>query len=576
MNTPSQYDPKTVEQRRKRFGELLSAYFEARLPEKEAAELLELWQLHPEFEEQICDRYEMEHELTFLAKFEKRPPTFRCRNADEIRLVGRKPLFDKPLLIDEVFNIEVTDFASSDFPSLPSSMTGTIDFINSLEPIGEQKQTKRLSSRKKNEFENPLRRIIGLACLLTVLFFWGVYSEFRSQPAESETAFVEPIFLAEVTSAIDVQVGPENPPIKQGLRLETDRLRFESGTVELEISNGVRVVLEGPVDFKLNSAMQTLCTLGRLSVFVPPEGKGFEVATPHLTVQDLGTEFFINVTDKESECHVVKGEVVMNWFNGGWTSFNTGQAMRIDTASLKPTRFIAEAERFVSNNEVVRRLTDYFVRRQVVWEREISRRSTDSSLIFSLDKATVHGCDHVSGFHPNAKALRFRSVRDYAGMSVSGEHRNLTLFVMARLNEMKNFAALLCLGDGFPDEPGRFVWQLERTGKLLFHIRNARNVKSFDSPAVIKPGDWKTWLQLALVADAENREIRHYVDGRKVAALPWDDLPPLRMNSGTIGNERPEKHKKTVRNWNGEIDTFNVFSRALSDEEIAEMYNNMH
>lgn len=549
--------------------ELLQRFYDRTIGDEEADELLEIWNSRPETEREARNGFYVENSFR-LFKDSQSAPTKKSMEA--LKSLAREKYDVECDLADVDFsNIGFTPFFDADELARLAA-----DSETRTEEVRQKSPPKREMTPYRPTTQKESRRSLILAAVVLAFIFTCVYLEFYPHSVEPEKAFVEPVFLAEVVSAVDVRVAPNDPPVKQGLRLETDRLRFESGTVELEISNGVRLVLEGPVDFKLNSAMKTLCNVGRLSVFVPPEGKGFEVATPHLTVQDLGTEFFVNVTEKESELHVVKGEVLTNLINVDWIPFSGGQAMRIDGVAVKPTRFIAEPKLFVDKTVVQKRLTDFLERRQNVWQRELSRRSADTSLIFSLDRATPHGVERVAGMHPNNEALRFDSVRDYAEMSIPGEHRNMTLLAVVRLDTMKNYASLLCIGDGFPDEPGRFVWQLERTGELLFHIRDAQNVRNFNSPVVIKPGDWKSWMLLAVVADADQREVRHFVDGRRIATLPWLNPLPLRMNTGTLGNERPEKRKKTIRCWNGEIDEFDVYSRALSDAEIAETYENLY
>jgi len=84
------------------------------------------------------------------------------------------------------------------------------------------------------------------------------------------------------------------------------------------------------------------------------------------------------------------------------------------------------------------------------------------------------------------------------------------------------------------------------------------------------------WTHLVAVLDGKARQVVHYVNGYPVArdALKFD--PPLRIGPAELGNwnarSGPNPAPALIRNLSGSIDEFELFSRALSDAEVRELY----
>lgn len=76
-----------------------------------------------------------------------------------------------------------------------------------------------------------------------------------------------------------------------------DVLRFDSGVIDLTLSNGVEIELKGPADFQLVSAKKAIMRRGKLVARCGPDAVGFEVESPDAKVVDLGTAFGVSVVD---------------------------------------------------------------------------------------------------------------------------------------------------------------------------------------------------------------------------------------------------------------------------------------
>jgi ferric-dicitrate binding protein FerR (iron transport regulator) len=84
----------------------------------------------------------------------------------------------------------------------------------------------------------------------------------------------------------------------------------ERGFVELQFESGARLTVQGPAKAIFESPRSINLLAGRVLGQVPPEAIGFTVRIPSGLVEDLGTEFAIEVSDVQSTVSVLHGAVV--------------------------------------------------------------------------------------------------------------------------------------------------------------------------------------------------------------------------------------------------------------------------
>lgn len=98
----------------------------------------------------------------------------------------------------------------------------------------------------------------------------------------------------------------------EGMRFfKGDRLRLESGLVELDLEGRGRMIVEGPAELRWGGPMGSTLVEGRVLLRVNKLGHGYRLETPEGSVVDLGTEFGV-IVDQETgkvETHVIDGEV---------------------------------------------------------------------------------------------------------------------------------------------------------------------------------------------------------------------------------------------------------------------------
>jgi FecR protein len=84
------------------------------------------------------------------------------------------------------------------------------------------------------------------------------------------------------------------------------RIQLEAGVARLRLDEIGSVVIEGPADFRMIGPKRARLDAGRIRVRVCEEtGKGFTIETPDGEVVDLGTEFGLDVSNKQKTGLVV-------------------------------------------------------------------------------------------------------------------------------------------------------------------------------------------------------------------------------------------------------------------------------
>ncbi len=149
---------------------------------------------------------------------------------------------------------------------------------------------------------------------------------------------------------------PADAAVRIGRRYE-----LAAGWVNIELTRGTRVAVEGPAVWQFFSDQRLQLTSGKLVAHVPRAGIGFTVVTPTAEVVDLGTEFGVEVDSQgATDLHVIRGRVELKSTAPSASSAQAaapaarkqqvlaGQAVRVsasgETASpipLDPSRFAA-------------------------------------------------------------------------------------------------------------------------------------------------------------------------------------------------------------------------------------------
>ena len=191
----------------------------------------------------------------------------------------------------------------------------------------------------------------GVAALLFTNFIAAIQP--RRFPADHLA--VQP--LATVTNKRFLLADDAATPLAIGQPVAAGRIALLGGAVELTLSNGVVIVLEGPGELELYAELAAFLHAGSAVVRMPEGMSGFRLDTATTDVLDLGTEFAVKAAPGfVTDVQVFDGAVVASSKSAGDnarfpTRLEAGQAARFSPQGSDEPQPIPYAE-----NRFVRRL----------------------------------------------------------------------------------------------------------------------------------------------------------------------------------------------------------------------------
>lgn len=403
--------------------------------------------------------------------------------------------------------------------------------------------------------------------------------------------------VAMLTRTVDARWSPNTHTLRVGSALNPGSIRLESGLAQVVFYSGTRLVIEGPVELRLVSANEAVCVSGRVLAEVPIPARGFRLRTGQLSVVDLGTSFGIDASRSRTEVHVFKGKVELQPGKAGEQALAEGQAALVQGNDL-PQLMAASAEPFASLFDFQQRSLASETVRYDQWRLSSAQLNRDPSLVVRFDFENLNdtdgtlpntaakngltedgiivGCQPAQGRWREKTALEIQSVNDRVRLALPKQFRAMTLSAWVCLKGLDRDFNSLFMSDGF--DPGTVHWLIRRDGVLGLTVFGPRAGKFqiLASPPVPSLGNLGVWQHLAVVVDGKAREVIHYVNGSPVSRQPLSIGPPFRVGSAELGNwnarSGPNPEPSLIRNLSGALDEFELFSRALSDAEVHELY----
>ena len=438
-----------------------------------------------------------------------------------------------------------------------------------------------------------VRALALAACLMFIA--GGVWTLWFKRSATRNGATSSAVAM--LTRAVDARWGGKSAPLRVGSALGPGWLRLETGLAQVVFYSGARVVIEGPTELQLISPTEAVCPAGRLLAEVPQAARGFHVKTAQINVVDRGTAFGIDATRGQTEVHVFKGEVEFFAGNVAKQSLGEGRAALVQ-GSAPPQLMAASAAGFTPLFEFQQRSLASEAFRYEQWQFASAQLNQDPSLVVHLDfenlsstdwtlrnaaeknrsvhEATVVGCVRAEGRWREKQALEFQNVNDRVLLAVPGEFDALTLSAWVCVKGLDRQFNSLFMSDGF--DPGTIHWLIRNDGVLGLTVFGPGYGKFqiLATPPVLSLDKLGMWQHLAAVIDGKARRVVHYVNGLPVSSHTLNLGPPFRLGSAELGNWNarggPNPAPALIRNLSGSLDEFEIFSRALSDAEIRELY----
>jgi hypothetical protein len=186
--------------------------------------------------------------------------------------------------------------------------------ISALDPVPDL----TIRTRPKSNLLSVGIWLASFAAILLVCFlaFWlipktgGNEVAIAPQSQTNEKLEPEPLYVAQFVSVSPEVVwakGSSSPDFLLRARCG-DRIKIDSGLVELEYFTGANLILQGPCSFVLTSRNSGRLEQGQVAGKVV--GGDFFITTPTAKVLDLGTEFGISINESQgTDVCVFDGEV---------------------------------------------------------------------------------------------------------------------------------------------------------------------------------------------------------------------------------------------------------------------------
>ena len=461
------------------------------------------------------------------------------------------------------------------------------------------------SEKPRSLIRFPHRILASLAAaaavvILAALGGWLLGN--RAQPFPDEIAGQEPeasgfAVLSETANAL----WAGSISLTRGDLVPVGPLKLEEGTVQIDLFSGVTVIVEGSAEFQIISPMELSVAEGKIRAQVPEPAQGFRIRTHTGELVDLGTEFALDVTPDHADVRVVDGEVEWHRGNELVRTLFEGQAYRHGKNGDD------EALTFVEGsvpriNEVEDDFISQRKERREKWLAHHSALANDPRCVAyfpitgttdSRRKLFDTGTGNHDGVIVAAQRTTDRWGVENAGidfspagsrvrMVVPGEHRSVTFYCWVRIDSLDRWYNSLFLTDGHElHEPH---WQIMEDGRMFFSVKAREEKGKKDKHIAFSPPIWTPiqsgkWMQLATAYDGINFTTTHYLNGEVISVdtLP-EDLRPDKVTIGaaSLGNWSEPRHWDdpafAVRNLNGAIDEFAIFSEALSADEIRSLY----
>jgi hypothetical protein len=406
----------------------------------------------------------------------------------------------------------------------------------------------------------------------------------------------------------------EGEPLASGGLLPSGEIHLVSGLVHVELFSGVQMVIQGDAVFSIDSPMQVSMVKGRARAHVPDPAHGFRIKTAGGDVVDLGTEFTIDVDQNRSNVKVVDGEVELRPRDADVRRLRDGDGLQLTsrgTIGAGPSDAIGligpaafqdalarrQSDQYRSWQEATRTLRQdsrllahYTVDPEAGWSRElVNGASADNR----PDHAPIAGDGAVVVAEPtqdrwgrSGGALDFSRMGSRVRVVVPGEHRGLTLLCWVKINSLDRWFNSLFLTDGHEGREPH--WQIMNDGRLFFSVKpesvDELSEAEQEQQVFYSPPFWDTsmsgqWIMLCTVYDVDQQQVTHYLNGEPISVAPIPDrllVDSIKIGSASVCNWSQPMYRSdatfVVRNLNGSVDEFALFSGALSSDEISVLF----
>ncbi len=446
------------------------------------------------------------------------------------------------------------------------------------------------------------RWVLPAAAVLTIAALWSLTN--RRTPPSPHPAEQTAQGTAVLTQAVNLHWRNGDAQALPGDLLRSGPIALDKGLAQIEFFSGATLIAEAPATFEIISPWQVIWHGGKAHVRVPPAARGFEVFTPGLKLIDLGTEFGIEVDSAlaNTRVQVFAGEVEAHPDGGARVHLQPGDYLQRQGGRLiHQTRFtendFVDSHRMrdlvlAQRHERYERWRDYSLAHRQD-PRLIAYYPMDRDPLDRLLRDTTRPSDSPhdggvvgaiwgTGRWAQKSALVFKRPGDRVRLNLAGSYDSLTFTCWARVDGLDRKYNSLLLTDGY--DYGNPHWQIFEDGRLMFSLQypepadpSKRQNYIFFSPVAFDRTQTGRWHHLAVTYDGTTGAVAQFMDGielsREIKPL-FKPGRPIAYGPCELGNwGLPTANTNyPIRNLNGGLDEFSIYSSALAPTEIRAQY----
>jgi hypothetical protein len=161
--------------------------------------------------------------------------------------------------------------------------------------------------------------------------------------------------VATLADAVNAQWDEAQGRLDVGDHLPYGPLFLKSGYASIRLDNGVKLVVQGPAHFSVDSLKLAHLDEGKLTADVPHTASGYSVKIPSGMVTDIGTTFGVTAfLNKESTVQVLRGSVQAQLFSDDGKQkeqvvLTEDHAVALNPATATLASIPAEPDAYVTN-----------------------------------------------------------------------------------------------------------------------------------------------------------------------------------------------------------------------------------
>ncbi len=409
--------------------------------------------------------------------------------------------------------------------------------------------------------------------------------------------YLKPVFRSPVAKIIEShQAQWQQEGVLDRLSLEKAKpYSLKQGWVAIEFKDGAKVVLEAPADIEFLSTNSACLVQGRLTANVPPEAKGFTVETPATRVVDLGTEFSVFVDQAgHSDIHVSKGAITLHPLKSRpeghiEETVNAYQAKRIEKNSPHIQTIEYDHKIFTQVRSKSLKTFVKLDRSLTAYEKAMYR--SDPTCYYSFNEPLLyemHGNANIIPVVDETYQVAFQN-----SLHVDGDESYVVAKGAPRLQPVKtatfstwfknssdkrkeSMLSVLSSESYSKNKEQEFELFLDIENQLVFAFNDysatsKARVNEISSLINIQPDRW----YYIVVTYEQDRVVSLYINGIKNSQIKLTSSAIFELGQtiyfGTHHDDINDIDDAS-NFFKGQIDEFAFYHRALSEQEIMEIY----